>query len=78
MEIHPPIVRRPTGRPKKRRIRRKEEKNPYKLTRAGSYIKCSKCRQIGHNSRGFKTGITGETTWRRRLRKKKSNFCWQQ
>lgn len=63
-------------RSKKRRIKIKDKvQNPYKLIRVGGFVKYGKCQQIGHNARGFKAGITGETSWKRRMTRKnaKSN-----
>ncbi|KAK4572008.1 hypothetical protein RGQ29_030419 [Quercus rubra] len=35
-------------------------------------IKCGKCKKEGHNARGCKAGITGETPWQRRDKLAKS------
>ncbi|WCJ20294.1 hypothetical protein M5689_002536 [Euphorbia peplus] len=69
-DIHPWVVTKPPGRPKKRRIRQPDEpRNPYRVPRAGGFIRCGKCHQQGHNAKGCKAGITGESAWQRRIRK---------
>ena len=56
--ICPPQYGRPAGRPRIKRIQQKgESSNPYKLTRKYGKMKCSRCQQIGHNSRGCKNSI---------------------
>ncbi|XP_065858875.1 uncharacterized protein [Euphorbia lathyris] len=60
--IHPWVVKKPSGRPKKKRNRQADEPhNPFKVTRAGGKILCGRCKMEGHNSRGCKAAITGET-----------------
>lgn len=66
-DVHPNVVRKPAGRPKKKRIRTADEpKNPYTTSRSGGYMVCGNCKQVGHNVRGCKASITSETTWQRR------------
>lgn len=68
--IHPWVVRKPPGRPKKKRVRAPDEpRNPYKCLRAGGYVTCGKCEQKGHNARGCRADITGETASQARKRK---------
>ena len=56
--IHPLIYGTPAGRPKKKRIQEKgEPSNPCKLGRKYGKTKCSRCHQVGHNSRGCKNPI---------------------
>ena len=67
--VHLNVVRKPAGRPKKKRIRNLDKpKNPYKTSRSGGYMVCGNCKQRGHNVRGCKASITGETLWQRRNR----------
>ena len=50
----PPVVRRPPGRPKRKRRRDEDETQiPHqgRLRRTGTMIRCEKCNLIGHNSR---------------------------
>ena len=64
---------KPLGRPPKQRKRDPEESmNPYRVSRMNKTIKCEKCKKEGHNARGYKVGITGETLWQRRDRLTKS------
>lgn len=59
----PPYVRRAPGRPKKQRNKKNDEpRNPYKLARNQSKVKCSRCGKWGHNVRtcGGKTGADRE------------------
>ena len=66
-------VYKPLGRPLKQRKRDPEESmNPYRVSRMNKTIKCEKCKKEGHNARGYKVGITGETLWQRRDRLTKS------
>ena len=68
-DVHPNVVRKPAGRPRKQRIRNPNETtNPYKTSRLGGYVVCGNCKQRGHNVRGCKASITGETSWQRRNR----------
>ena len=61
------------GRPPKQRKRDPEEpRNPYRVSRMNKIIKCGKYKKEGHNTRGCKTGIIGETSWQRRDRLAKS------
>lgn len=55
--VEPPLVRIMPGRPKKKRRRGQDERNPNnpaKLRKIGVRITCQKCLQQGHNSRGCK------------------------
>ncbi|XP_050263959.1 uncharacterized protein LOC126708197 [Quercus robur] len=64
-----PHIYKPPGRPPKQRKRASDEpRNPYKASRQNRPVKCGKCKKEGHNSRGCKAGITGETPWQRRQR----------
>jgi len=66
-------VYKPPGRPPKQRKRDPEEpRNPYRVSRMNKTIKCGKCKKEGHNPRGCKAGITGETPWQRGDRLAKS------
>ena len=68
-DIQPNIVRKLAGRPKTKRIRNLDEpRNPFKVSRAGGYVFCGNCKQKGHNSRGCKASMIGETNWQRRQR----------
>ncbi|KAF2315942.1 hypothetical protein GH714_040737 [Hevea brasiliensis] len=68
-DIQPAMVRKPADRPKKRRIRAIDEpRNPFKLTRARGTVYCGNCKQKGHNVRGCKAALTGDTPWQRRQR----------
>ena len=70
-DIIPNIPRKPAGRPKKKRIRSCEEPiNPYKVSRSGGFVVCGNYGQKGHNVRGYKAGIMGETAWQKRMRVK--------
>ncbi|XP_065617880.1 uncharacterized protein LOC136062593 [Quercus suber] len=67
-----PHVYKPPGRPPKLRKKAPDEpRNPYRVSRMNKTIKCGKCHREGHNSRGCKAIITGETTWQRRQRLQK-------
>ena len=71
-DIHPNIPRKPAGRPKKKRIRSTDEPvNPYKVSRAGGYIVCENYGKQGHNIRGCKAAVIGETAWQKRMRLKR-------
>ncbi|CAH9145798.1 unnamed protein product [Cuscuta epithymum] len=53
--IQPPLLRRPPGRPKKQRHRSSlEGRDAHKAKRKHGMIKCSKCKQFGHNKRSCK------------------------
>ncbi|KAL0005104.1 hypothetical protein SO802_012665 [Lithocarpus litseifolius] len=56
------------GHPSKERGAPDEPKNPYKASRLNRPVRCGKCKKEGHNLRGCKVGITGETPWQRRQR----------
>ena len=50
--LEPPKDKIQRGRPKiKRKRHPSEPKNPYKLSKAGTIIKCSECKKVGHNSK---------------------------
>ena len=50
LDIYPPMPRKPTRRPKKKRIRGPDEpKNAYRVLRAGGKIVCGNYGQVGHN-----------------------------
>ena len=67
-----PHVYKPPGRPPKLRKKAPDEpRNPYRVSRMNKTIKCGKCHREGHNSRGCKAIVTGETTWQRRQRLQK-------
>ena len=68
-----PHVYKPPGRPQKQRKKDPEEPmNPYRVSRVNKTIKYGKCQKEGHNAKGCKAGITGETQWQRRDRLAKS------
>nr|XP_023877950.1 uncharacterized protein LOC111990411 [Quercus suber] len=53
--ILPPPHRRQPGRPKKLRKRECDEpRNPYKMPRTNTHIRCSQCGVLGHNKRRCK------------------------
>ncbi|KAG5550316.1 hypothetical protein RHGRI_015318 [Rhododendron griersonianum] len=59
-EICPPLMRRPSGRPRKARRKAAEEVEDTgtgTLSRARRYMSCSKCLQKGHNLRSCKNPI---------------------
>lgn len=57
--ILPPLLKRPSGRPKKQRHKSSlEGKDPHKAKRKYGEVKCSKCHQLGHNKRSCKEGST--------------------
>ena len=67
-----PHVYMPPGRPPKLRKKPLDKpRNPYRVSRMNKTIKCGECHREGHNSRGCKAIITGETTWQRRQRLQK-------
>ena len=43
-----------------------EPRNPYKVSRANKPVRCGMCQKEGHNARGYKANVTGETPWERR------------
>ncbi|CAH9093048.1 unnamed protein product [Cuscuta epithymum] len=56
-EMHPPIPKKMTGRPKKKRVREETEGHPpsmTQLTRKGRIMKCSNCQGEGHNRKSCK------------------------
>ena len=62
-------IYKPLGRPPKQRKRASDEsRNPYKASRLNKPVRCGKCKKEGHNLKGCKAGITGETPWQRRQR----------
>ena len=57
-----PIIYKPPGRPPMKRKRDADEpKNPYKVSRANKPMRCGRCQKEGHNARGCKANVTGET-----------------
>ena len=48
-----------------------EPKNPYRGSKANKPVKCGRCEKEGHNARGCKANVTGETPWERRKRVQK-------
>ena len=54
-----------------KRKRDADEPNPYKVSRANRPVRCRRCQQEGHNVRGCKANVTGETTSERRQRLQK-------
>ena len=64
-----PIVYKLLSRPPMKRKKDADEpNNPYKVSRSNRLIKFGFCHKEGHNSKGCKAGITGETPWQRRQR----------
>ena len=56
------IIYKPLGRPPRKRKRDVDEpRNPYKVFRANKPIKCGRCQKEGHNVRGCKANVIGET-----------------
>ncbi|XP_030970261.1 uncharacterized protein LOC115990585 [Quercus lobata] len=68
------IVYKPPGRPPMKRKRDADEPNPYKVSRGNRPVRCGRCQQEGHNARGCKANVTGETAWERRQRLQKGKF----
>ena len=64
--VAPHVYKPPSRPPKLRKEAPDEPRNPYGVSRMNKTIKCGKCHKEGHNSRGCKAIITGETTWQRR------------
>ncbi|XP_056692271.1 uncharacterized protein [Spinacia oleracea] len=63
--IQPPIIKRPAGRPAKKK---KRGANEPKKGKRNTNVKCGKCREFGHNSRTCKSGetnVTGPSTSKR-------------
>ena len=54
-----------------KRKRDANELSPYKVSRANRAVRCGRCQQEGHNARGCKANVTGETPWERRQRLQK-------
>ena len=50
-------------------------RNPYRVSRKNKVVKCGKLHKDGHNSRGRRVGIIGETTWQRRQRLVQQKKC---
>jgi hypothetical protein len=50
-EVNPPIYRAALGRHKKLRRGPNEPKNPYYIRKGGVNMRCSKCKEVGHNSK---------------------------
>ena len=64
-----PNIYKPPGTPPKQRKRASDEpRNPYKASRLNRPVRCGKCKKEGHNLKGCKAGIIGETPWQRRQR----------
>ena len=67
-----PHIYKPLGRPPKQRKKAPDQpRNPNKASRLNRPVRCWKCKKEGHNSRGCKAGITGETPWQKRQRLKR-------
>ncbi|XP_057415441.1 uncharacterized protein LOC130710255 [Lotus japonicus] len=50
--LNPPYVRRAPGRPKKQRNKRNDEpRNPTRMRRISSTVRCRRCGEPGHNKR---------------------------
>jgi len=57
-ELLPPIYKTPPGRPKKLRRREADEHVSHsKLSKKNLIMKCSRCKQMGHNIRSCRKGI---------------------
>ncbi|XP_075633723.1 uncharacterized protein LOC142606224 [Castanea sativa] len=57
-----PIIYKLPGRlPMKRKRDADEPRNPYKVSRSNKPVKCGRCQKEGHNARGCKANVTGET-----------------
>jgi len=57
-ELLPPIYKTPLGRPKKLRSREADEHASHsKLSKKNLIMKCSRCKQLGHNIRSSRKGI---------------------
>jgi len=57
-ELLPPIYKTPPGKPKKLRRREADENVSHsKLSKKNMIMKCSKCKQIGHNIRSCRRGM---------------------
>ncbi|KAK8695591.1 hypothetical protein V6N13_000744 [Hibiscus sabdariffa] len=56
-----PKLRRPPGRPKKKRVKEVDEpsNSTGKFTKRGATMYCSKCRKAGHNQRTCKGEVGG-------------------
>ena len=52
----------------KRKRDANESRNPYKVSRANKRVRCGRCEKEGHNAKGCKANVTGETAWERRQR----------
>lgn len=51
-KVEPPVYRPAVGRPKKLRRRGPDEpRNPYCIRKGGVTMRCSRCREVGHNNR---------------------------
>ena len=61
-----PIVYKPPGRPPMKRKRDVDELNLYKVSKANRPVRCGRCQKKGHNTRGCKINVTGETPWEKR------------
>ncbi|XP_074296408.1 uncharacterized protein LOC141626597 [Silene latifolia] len=57
----PPLNKLRACRPKtKRRMKSGEKSSTKKLTKSGAVVRCSKCRELGHNKRNCNNNITSE------------------
>ncbi|KAH1033540.1 hypothetical protein J1N35_045714 [Gossypium stocksii] len=55
LQILPPPLRRPPGRPTKVRKKEPDEgQTTDRLSKRGVEMRCSKCKRIGHNKRSYK------------------------
>ena len=61
-----PIVYKPPSRPPMKRKRDVDELNLYKVSKANRPVRCGRCQKKGHNTRGCKINVTGETPWEKR------------
>ena len=67
-----PTIYKPLGRPPMKRKRDADEpRNPFKVSRANKPMRCGRCQNEGHNARGCKANVIGETPWERRQRLQK-------
>ena len=57
-----------------KRKRDADEPNSYKVSRVNKLVRCGRCQKEGHNARGCKANVTGETAWERRKRLQKEKF----
>ena len=58
INVYPPVFKKQSGRPKKKRYRGRYETDPYV-----KIVKCSKCGKLGHNKKGCRpTRNDGKTS----------------